>query len=537
MTSVCPRAPTGPSQLPPPRPPLPPAFSDPHPVSLRPRSLTSLPPPVPPKPFAAPALPPKPRQGDYNPHNGLYTVPEPAVPGPPNPPDDQGEIAMALALSASVTQEAQQTRQTLVSQEEEDLARAMEASLLESRNPILPTAFVNPSSYLATQNLIPKTVNNIRDHEDMVPGIGKPSEVSHSDHLPHYYHGDSYAAGEGNVSQSVSTLVQSSPQTRHSPLSGRPTQILEAYTSGPNIASTSNGDNSTTSTRIYTIGQGGRNAFTSMASETQRPQYSKDPPSIFTNSEQLPQYPLGNRTPPRKDSRADDQSIPQLLATRENSRPAPAASEPFTQNLEVNTGPPKYSRLSTASHQVADAESRPSSHTQHHVSAPMRPSEVFTSTSPHSSYAALHPPRYSSSALAPAHSTDFAPEGMDVVAAHATTTLPTPAYHADGMNLESGHNLIPATKSPSAVVSDAPQSSSGSLKSSQTSNPLPSNTQVFTPPTQRLQAGSLSPPGRLSRISSMASISDQYHNDDRPGQGSSTAMSFVEQELFNGVCK
>ncbi|KAG5648924.1 hypothetical protein DXG03_000273 [Asterophora parasitica] len=136
---------------PPPRPPLPYAMSaSPHPFMRSPRSFTS-PPPVPPKPHSAPVSPPPvpPLPGDYLQNLGLYTVAEDISPerSTPDSTADEGEIAMAMALSESVANGALNLRQKLISQEEADLAKALEASMLET--PSSTRLQMDPSSAFA----------------------------------------------------------------------------------------------------------------------------------------------------------------------------------------------------------------------------------------------------------------------------------------------------------------------------------------------------------------------------------------------------
>ncbi|KAG6833906.1 hypothetical protein H0H87_007917 [Tephrocybe sp. NHM501043] len=112
---------------PPPRPPFPPSLS--NSVHLRP-TVAITPPPIPPKPFATPFQ----AQGDGRPQANASTIPRALLPGgQPIPENDDSDMAMAMALSASVSNDEQTLRQKLVTQEEEDFAKALEASMLETR--------------------------------------------------------------------------------------------------------------------------------------------------------------------------------------------------------------------------------------------------------------------------------------------------------------------------------------------------------------------------------------------------------------------
>ncbi|GLB33958.1 hypothetical protein LshimejAT787_0108420 [Lyophyllum shimeji] len=128
---------------PPPRPPPPP---DTHPSAHLHRSLTA-PPPVPPKPFSTPPLPPAVAPGLSQPPAATARSPS------SDSPTDEADIAMALALSESISKEQQKTQQYLASQEEADLARALEASLLETRNPSPPRMLLRSASERAFTNV------------------------------------------------------------------------------------------------------------------------------------------------------------------------------------------------------------------------------------------------------------------------------------------------------------------------------------------------------------------------------------------------
>ncbi|KAG6869321.1 hypothetical protein C0993_000074 [Termitomyces sp. T159_Od127] len=132
------------STPPPPRPPLPPSLTTAafrKPVS---------PPPIPPKPFTAPSSP----QEDGR----LLGVPASLLPGnhatqildrltqSPEPQVGEGEIAVAMALSASVCDQEESQRQKLALQEEEDIIRALKASMLDSGRSHVEDVFPGSSS-------------------------------------------------------------------------------------------------------------------------------------------------------------------------------------------------------------------------------------------------------------------------------------------------------------------------------------------------------------------------------------------------------
>ncbi|KAG6911236.1 hypothetical protein DXG01_003103 [Tephrocybe rancida] len=114
------------STPPPPRPPLPPSLT-----ASRPAYRTSIPPVIPPKPFAVPFE----LHGETRPQLAV-SVPRALLPGgqPTRSDSDNGDIAMAMALSASVANDELSQRQKLDSQEEDDFAKALEASMRETRN-------------------------------------------------------------------------------------------------------------------------------------------------------------------------------------------------------------------------------------------------------------------------------------------------------------------------------------------------------------------------------------------------------------------
>ncbi|KAF9464403.1 hypothetical protein BDZ94DRAFT_489739 [Collybia nuda] len=117
------------SQIHHPPPPVPP-FPHSHVVPTHPgiqfrRSLTS-PPPVPPKP------PPPQSLFSSSAYHGNQGLPMESTPPDPS---DENDLAMALALSQSVSSQEKKLRDKLNNQEEDDLARALEESLLFSEKP------------------------------------------------------------------------------------------------------------------------------------------------------------------------------------------------------------------------------------------------------------------------------------------------------------------------------------------------------------------------------------------------------------------
>ncbi|KAG6831399.1 hypothetical protein H0H92_011001 [Tricholoma furcatifolium] len=162
------------STPPPPLPPLPPSLA----TSAYIRASNIAPPPIPPKPFSWP--------------NSSSHVPRALMPGGRTlePIEDESDLAIAMALSASASKEEQSLRQMLASQEEEDMAKALEASMLETgppahrddvfvRDPSPPT--MSQSSF--SQGHEDPTVEALAHSLDDVPSSGSLDNpyLGHSD--------------------------------------------------------------------------------------------------------------------------------------------------------------------------------------------------------------------------------------------------------------------------------------------------------------------------------------------------------------------
>lgn len=138
---------------PPPRPPPPDLFFQ--------RSFTA-PPPIPPKPPTLPAQ----QSLEHAPSRAISfsgsTITEVDTPSPESP-TDEGDLAMALAMSQSVSSEEDKFRQALSTQEEEELAKALEASLLEVRasdRPPLQTGTSSASSSKSSTSYPPLPISH-----------------------------------------------------------------------------------------------------------------------------------------------------------------------------------------------------------------------------------------------------------------------------------------------------------------------------------------------------------------------------------------
>ncbi|RDB22537.1 hypothetical protein Hypma_010030 [Hypsizygus marmoreus] len=148
------------SPPPPPRPPpLHASFTEPHFAVYFQRSLSSPPPPLPPKPptRTPPALPELDAPDDHTTDSIPPAAPT-ITPSSHDSPAEESDMAMALALSQSVSSEEQRLRDKLSTQEEEDLAWALEASLRESGPPMsFSNAFASPSTDVRPRDLCVQT--------------------------------------------------------------------------------------------------------------------------------------------------------------------------------------------------------------------------------------------------------------------------------------------------------------------------------------------------------------------------------------------
>ncbi|KAL0949380.1 hypothetical protein HGRIS_009449 [Hohenbuehelia grisea] len=160
-------APAPPPQIPPPPPPIPPKPSHHHtlPPSLSP------PPRFPPHSYSAPAVPQAPQAPPIPP---IQRLPTPAE-DPPNPAGD--ELALALALSQSESNRHKLLVDKLSSQEENDLARALEESmhLAESRPPQARRLSLDGQSSISQVKHDLESIS--RSHSDTLAAPSGPSTV------------------------------------------------------------------------------------------------------------------------------------------------------------------------------------------------------------------------------------------------------------------------------------------------------------------------------------------------------------------------
>ena len=144
--------------LPQPRPPpLLPTNLHPQPTNFH-RSMTEpLPPPIPPKPFHPQSIP------EFNSTNPAEVDKPPLLAessnGRPSSPTDEEELAIALALSQSESNQRKLREEALATQEEEELARALAESMLstggnltEDHNPFFSQAAPSTSRIYENQS-------------------------------------------------------------------------------------------------------------------------------------------------------------------------------------------------------------------------------------------------------------------------------------------------------------------------------------------------------------------------------------------------
>lgn len=134
----------------------PPPTNRPHPRQYRSMSNLTDPPPLPPKPIVYPTMGTNTSYGD---HQVSYSAPPlpPPLPSPPPPllppqdevivpTEDSDELAMVLALSQNESVQKKLLEEQLMNQEEEDLARALAASMLPSESYFPSPTNENPES-------------------------------------------------------------------------------------------------------------------------------------------------------------------------------------------------------------------------------------------------------------------------------------------------------------------------------------------------------------------------------------------------------
>ncbi|KAF8076550.1 hypothetical protein FPV67DRAFT_421735 [Lyophyllum atratum] len=336
------------SLLPPPRPPLPPSFSDNHSSTLLHRSFTS-PPPVPPKPFSAPPIPP---QRDNGPSHLAISLPGATLPVPSlDSPTDEGDIAMALAISESVAKEEQKAQQYLASQEEEDLARALEASMLESRRPSLPRIPVSNAAASSSSSIPPLAssqsppnddtlVNDACDDEafarfmaaehaeqNMTPGMSKITDANQFPSPSRDAGPPRYPTTGGAIPTHVTLSGHTNDMhLRHDhPVASPSKDLLSAdlpgfelkrSPSGSSKASTSSDiRHDEVSARLLAEEQEGRST-TTQSMKTEDHHVKRSAPQI--NDTDLPQYAAsGSQRPSEIDNCDDDEAFARWLATGE----------------------------------------------------------------------------------------------------------------------------------------------------------------------------------------------------------------------------
>ncbi|KAF5388009.1 hypothetical protein D9615_000540 [Tricholomella constricta] len=560
---------------PPPRPPLPPSLSAPHPSLNIHRSFTS-PPPIPPKPSSAPISPRvPPLPGGFPPNLGLYTLPETTSPEGPTleSPTDEGDIALALALSESVTKEERKLRQKLMSQEEDDIAKALKASLLETRNPRrlqmeLGSAFASSSASAFSQPLqnVHSSIINACDDEALAhlltveqedqtatPSAGKPPSLPSSD--------------------TNTDLTQPSPGAHYVMQDPGFLKSVAGDPSKPSALGDTCDDEAFA--RLLAAEQEHRNTV-SLKSKAQL----SDDYAATSASPIPPQYlSMRGENPLGAVNCDDDEVFARLSAVEEKgSTPsitgeASGAHHPRSSvPLAANTDLPCYTRgefeydesstpvASSSRQKLVDdkVHGRPF---EHYSSAPTRTSDGLLSQGSHSPSKAFNsfcyaPQSHASStnwSSGPAGSSTLPHEGRDLVAstmavnppkAVAYPNLTSPSY-ADGASSSTpntSHSSTSPGERPAVVVWKADQLSSECTASS--NSPSPSST-IFSLNHHRLTTAfipeekdpSLTPAGSMS---SMVFLSD--HHDDvldpvklRPSPSAINLNAFVEKELFNGV--
>ncbi|KAG6821578.1 hypothetical protein H0H93_000087 [Arthromyces matolae] len=154
------------STPPPPRPPLPPSLTAAR--SFRPSISSISPPPIPPKPFSTPM----PSHEDVGASDVYGTIPRSLLPGgqssPPFEPQiEESDIAMAIAISTSVFKEEQQK---LALQESAQIAKALKASLLESRPAHLSDSLIYSFVGSSSQSAQNGYNTNLHDAESSAHG-------------------------------------------------------------------------------------------------------------------------------------------------------------------------------------------------------------------------------------------------------------------------------------------------------------------------------------------------------------------------------
>jgi hypothetical protein len=163
-----------------------------------PRSMSNLtdPPPLPPKPIVYPTMDTNTNHGDYQVSYSPPSLPPPPPPPPPLPSlpivlpqdevivptEDSDELAMVLALSQSESVQKKLLEEQLMNQEEEDLARALAASMLPSESYFPSPTNENPKSNNALDT---PWIQSSPSHKPLVsPPISLPITPSGSSHKP-----------------------------------------------------------------------------------------------------------------------------------------------------------------------------------------------------------------------------------------------------------------------------------------------------------------------------------------------------------------
>ncbi|KAG6854868.1 hypothetical protein C0991_012058 [Blastosporella zonata] len=460
------------STLPPPRPPLPPSLTTS--VLLRPEIASSPPPPIPPKPFSTPFQ----LHADGRPQLIVSTIPRALLPGgQPTIAETDDDIALVMALSASASDEEQSLRRKLTTQEDDDIARALEASMLDISD--RPFTSLGLSASAANDQSAPSSQGNNNLYDEAFARSLATATCQSSDEGP---------------SDSESSHSDQSVGSRGSALKKEaPTLTVSTQTS---------------------------KQF-SLSTDPELPGYSPDNTSVAQGLISLQgniDYSASTSTPPREDRELRPPS-PSDLAYLHHATEHDGDVTPRAERASVARNLNSFTASSTT-----------------FPWAPPEPNLNRNSSVPASSMSTRNAQgRQEPLKAAPSESAHLN-LGSSSKAAYSGATLPSYTETSACVEESSQHGVTHTSEPPSMPQWNTVQPSLHGASRPSSSSSASSSHKHFPSPDVRVDAGTMS---HLSRVSSAHPSLESHDDDDldsaRPGASAVNLNAFVNKELLNGV--